>query len=53
MLQCSWTIFWAKTKGYPVLLSPHGMLEPWNIKKNYWAKKLQHYYNTAFNKYKQ
>lgn len=40
MLQCSWTIFWAKTKGYPVLLSPHGMLEPWNIKKNYWAKKL-------------
>lgn len=40
MLQCSWTIFWAKSKGYPVVMSPHGMLEPWDIKKNYWTKKL-------------
>lgn len=40
MLQCSLTIFWAKKKGYPVVLSPHGMLEPWDIKKNYWIKKL-------------
>lgn len=40
MLQCSWTIFWAKSKGIPVVLSPHGMLEPWDIKKNYWTKKL-------------
>lgn len=40
MLQCSWIIFWAKKKGYPVVLSPHGMLEPWDIKKNYWTKKL-------------
>lgn len=40
MLQCSWTIFWAKSKNYPVILSPHGMLEPWDIKKNYWTKKL-------------
>lgn len=40
MLQCSLTIFWAKRKGYPVVLSPHGMLEPWDIKKNYWTKKL-------------
>lgn len=40
MLQCSLTIFWAKNKGYPVILSPHGMLEPWNIRKNYWTKKL-------------
>lgn len=40
MLQCSWTVFWAKAKGYPVALSPHGMLEPWDIKKNYWIKKL-------------
>lgn len=40
MLQCSWTVFWAKSKGYPVVLSPHGMLEPWDIKKNYWTKKL-------------
>lgn len=40
MLQCSWIIFWAKKAGYPVVLSPHGMLEPWDIKKNYWTKKL-------------
>lgn len=40
MLQCSLTIFWAKAKGYPVILSPHGMLEPWDIRKNYWTKKL-------------
>ena len=40
MLQCSWVIFWAKSKKYPVVLSPHGMLEPWDIKKNYWTKKL-------------
>lgn len=40
MLQCSWIVFWAKGKGYPVILSPHGMLEPWDIKKNYWTKKL-------------
>lgn len=40
MLQCSWTVFWAKAKGYPVALSPHGMLEPWDIRKNYWTKKL-------------
>lgn len=40
MLQCSWTVFWAKSKGYPVVLSAHGMLEPWDIKKNYWTKKL-------------
>ncbi|WP_455668832.1 glycosyltransferase [Phocaeicola sp.] len=40
MLQCSWTVFWARSKGYPVIISPHGMLEPWNIKKNYWTKKL-------------
>lgn len=38
--QCSWIIFWAKKAGYPVVLSPHGMLEPWDIKKNYWTKKL-------------
>lgn len=40
MLQCSWTVFWAHSKEYPVVISPHGMLEPWNIKKNYWTKKL-------------
>lgn len=40
MLQCSWITFWAKKAGYPIVLSPHGMLEPWAIKKNYWTKKL-------------
>lgn len=40
MLQCSWIIFWAKSKGIHVVLSPHGMLEPWDIKKNFWTKKL-------------
>lgn len=40
MLQCSWIVFWAKAKGYPIALSPHGMLEPWAIRKNYWTKKL-------------
>lgn len=40
MLQCSWIVFWAKAKGYPIALSPHGMLEPWDIRKNYWTKKL-------------
>ena len=40
MIQCSWIVFWARHKGYPVIISPHGMLEPWNIAKNYWTKKL-------------
>lgn len=30
----------AKSLGYTVVISPHGMLEPWDIKKNYWTKKL-------------
>lgn len=33
-------IIWAKKNGYKVVLCPHGMLEPWDIKKNYWTKKL-------------
>lgn len=37
---CSFTVFWAKAKGYPVVISPHGMLEPWVIAKNHWTKKL-------------
>lgn len=36
----SFTVFWAKKKGYPVLLTPHGMLEPWVLKKNHWKKKI-------------
>ncbi len=30
----------AKALGHTVVISPHGMLEPWNIKKNYWTRKL-------------
>lgn len=37
---CSYTVFWAKAMGYPVAISPHGMLEPWVIRKNYLKKKL-------------
>lgn len=34
------TAMWAKKRGYKVVYTPHGMLEPWVIKKNYWKKKL-------------
>ncbi len=37
---CSYTVFWAKSLGYRVVITPHGMLETWVIKKNYWKKKL-------------
>lgn len=36
----SYTVFWAKSLHYPVLITTHGMLEPWVLKKNYWKKKL-------------
>lgn len=31
---CSYTVFWAKSMGYPVVISPHGMLEPWIIRRH-------------------
>ncbi len=31
---------WAKKKGYPTILTPHGMLEPWIMKRNFWTRKL-------------
>lgn len=43
---CCWrpmsalTAIWAKEKGLKVVYSPHGMLEPWIMKRNYWTKKL-------------
>ncbi|MCQ2227136.1 MAG: glycosyltransferase [Bacteroidales bacterium] len=43
---CCWlpqsarTALWAKNKGYKVVYSPHGMLEPWIVSRNYWVKKL-------------
>lgn len=36
----SFTVFWAKSKGIPVIITPHGMLEPWVIAKNHWTKKV-------------
>ncbi len=37
---CALTQKWAQKKGYPIVLTPHGMLEPWIMKRNYWTKKL-------------
>jgi glycosyltransferase involved in cell wall biosynthesis len=31
---------WAKNRGYRIVYSPHGMLEPWIMKRHYWSKKL-------------
>lgn len=39
-LLSSFTVFWAKKLQYPVLITTHGMLEPWVIKKNFWTKKM-------------
>lgn len=42
---CCWlplsalTSMWAKAKGYKVVYTPHGMLEPWIMKRHYWTKK--------------
>lgn len=36
----AYTVIWAKRAGYKVALTPHGMLEPWDIRKNYYTKKL-------------
>ncbi len=38
--QCSFVQKWAQSLGYRVVLTPHGMLEPWILKRNYWIKKL-------------
>lgn len=46
MPQCAlvqkWTREWVKSEGLrvKVMLTPHGMLEPWIISRNYWTKKL-------------
>lgn len=43
---CCWlplsarTTMWAKNAGYHVVYTPHGMLEPWIMKRHYWTKKL-------------
>lgn len=41
-----WTRQWQKREKYPLslpprlFLTPHGMLEPWIIRRNYWTKKV-------------
>lgn len=37
---CALTQKWAQEEGYKVVLSPHGMLEPWIMKRHYWTRKL-------------
>lgn len=37
---CAFIQKWTKKLGYKVILSPHGMLEPWIISRHYWTKKL-------------
>jgi len=43
---CCWlpisalTSMWAKAEGYKVVYTPHGMLEPWIMSRNYWTKKV-------------
>ena len=39
MPQCAYTQKWAQSKGFKVILTPHGMLEPWIMARNYWTKK--------------
>lgn len=31
---------WAQERGYKVVLTPHGMLEPWIMQRHYWTKKV-------------
>ncbi|WP_099147254.1 glycosyltransferase [Bacteroides sp. KFT8] len=40
MPACAFTQKWAQTLGYKVVLTPHGMLEPWILKRHYWTKKV-------------
>ena len=45
-VNCCWQPYfayaalWAKEAGYPVVLSPHGMLEPWIVRRHYWTRKV-------------
>lgn len=37
---CAMVQRWAQARGYRVVLSPHGMLEPWILRRHYWTRKL-------------
>ncbi|MDR2010186.1 MAG: glycosyltransferase [Bacteroidales bacterium] len=36
---CAYTQAWAQQSGYKVILTPHGMLEPWIIRRHYRTRK--------------
>ena len=38
--QCALAQGWAQEAGYKVVLTPHGMLEPWIMARHYWTRKL-------------
>lgn len=40
MPQSAFTQKWAQQLGYKVVLTPHGMLEPWILRRHYWTKKV-------------
>ncbi|WP_299231550.1 glycosyltransferase [uncultured Bacteroides sp.] len=37
---CAITQKWAQKLGYSVVLTPHGMLEPWIMTRHYWTRKI-------------
>jgi glycosyltransferase involved in cell wall biosynthesis len=37
---CSLTQKWAQQLGYKVVLTPHGMLEPWIMQRHHWTRKM-------------
>lgn len=37
---CALTAIWAKEAGYKVVYTPHGMLEPWIMRRHYLTRKL-------------
>lgn len=40
MPACAFIQKWAQALGYKVVLTPHGMLEPWIMARHYWTRKL-------------
>lgn len=38
--ECAAVQRWAQGAGYRVVLTPHGMLEPWIMQRHYWTRKL-------------
>ena len=40
MPQCAFAQRWAQEAGCKVVLTPHGMLEPWIMARHYWTRKL-------------